>query len=87
MRANTFNQIGTRATAGCFRTSTYAAAWIYHNAPIGTRVVVSNDSFFTSPVPERIDRRQTFDPTYPLQMTPRVDTPMIEYEVNNGRCG
>lgn len=86
MRANTFNEIGTRATAGCFRTYTYAAAWIYYNAPIGTRVIVANDSFFTSPVPERVDRRQTFDPTFPLYMEPSVEIPIIEYEAN-GRCG
>ena len=91
MRASSFNQIGTRATSGCFRTSTNAASWIYHNAPIGTRVIVANDSFFTSPVPDRIPQGQTFDPTYPLYITPRVDTSEIyiseiDYAIN-GRCG
>ena len=66
LRAQTYNEIGTRATAGCFRTSTEAAAWIYYNAPIGTRVVVANDSFFTSKELEEVGLRQTFDPTYPV---------------------
>ena len=72
LRASTYNQIGTRASAGCFRTSSQAAAWIYYNVPVGTRVIVSNDSFFTSPEHELIDPRQTFDPSYPVDQEPLV---------------
>ena len=79
MRASTFNQIGTRATAGCFRTSTEAAAWIYNNVPIGTRVVVANDSFFTSSEIEEIGSGQSFDPTYPIGP---IGEPMVDYKIS-----
>ena len=65
LRTASYNAIGTNATAGCLRTTTANSLWIYNNIPIGTRVIIANDSRFTSAVPARIDDGQTFDPTDP----------------------
>ena len=37
-----YNEIGTQATSGCLRTTTYAASWIYYNCPKGTTVEIVN---------------------------------------------
>lgn len=42
MYNNTYNEIGTQATSGCLRTTTYAAYWIYNNCPRGTTVEIVN---------------------------------------------
>ena len=60
-----YNQIGSSATAGCMRTTTEAAVWIYYNCAEGTPVIIANDSRFTSVVPAQVDDSQTFDPTDP----------------------
>ena len=65
MVAESYEAIGTNATAGCMRTTTSAARWIYYNIPIGTRVIIANDSKYTSSSPPGIAEEQNFDPTDP----------------------
>jgi|GEM_PF-2431332 len=45
MFGDTYKEIGTNSTAGCMRTYTGAAYWIYNNCPMGTTVeiVLSSD--------------------------------------------
>ena len=55
MFGNTYKEIGTNATAGCMRTYTGAAYWIYMNCPLGTTVEVVNGSPKGIETPELID--------------------------------
>lgn len=65
LRARSYNEIGTSASAGCMRTFTAAAAWIYYNVPDGTTVIIANDSLYTSTQPNSIPSTQNYDPTDP----------------------
>lgn len=44
MYNNTYREIGTAVTAGCIRTATEAARWIYENCEEGTRLEIVNGS-------------------------------------------
>ncbi len=45
MRADSYNEIGTNASAGCIRTTYAGAYWVYANCPAGTvvEIVASSD--------------------------------------------
>ena len=63
--ARSYNEIGTASTAGCLRTTTAAAAWIYFNCAEGTKVIIANDSLYTAASLAKLDASQTYDPTDP----------------------
>ena len=71
MFGNTYKEIGTDATAGCMRTYTGAAYWIYMNCPLGTTVEVVNGSPKGFETPELMDpihdrvKGKYYDPTDP----------------------
>ncbi len=71
MFGNTFKEIGTNATAGCMRTYTGAAYWIYMNCPMGTKVEIVNGSPKGITAPAAIDpihdrdKGKYYDPTDP----------------------
>ncbi|MDL2220669.1 Ig-like domain-containing protein [Eubacteriales bacterium OttesenSCG-928-N14] len=65
MIPGSYNAIGTACSAGCLRTTSSAAAWIYYNCRAGTQVVIANDSKYTSSRPAPIDSSLTWDPTDP----------------------
>lgn len=71
MFGNTYKEIGTNATAGCMRTYTGAAYWIYMNCPMGTPVEVVNGSPRGIATPELLDaihdrtKGKYYDPTDP----------------------
>lgn len=61
-----YQEIGTKATQGCVRTTSEGAAWVYYNCDIGTEMVVGNDDLYTSEDPMPLDRKAKSDPTRPL---------------------
>jgi hypothetical protein len=63
--SDSYNGIGTAVSSGCLRTTCSAAAWIYYNCPLGTPVIIANDSKYTSAPFEQIPDGQTYDPTHP----------------------
>jgi lipoprotein-anchoring transpeptidase ErfK/SrfK len=65
MLPGSYNEIGTSCSAGCLRTTCSAAAWVYYNCPVGTKIVIANDSKYEVSHPARIDSSQTYDPTDP----------------------
>ena len=65
MKPGSYNAIGTSCSSGCLRTTCSAAAWVYYNCPVGTKVIVANDSKYTSSRPAQIPDSQTYDPTDP----------------------
>ena len=73
MFGNTYKEIGTNATAGCMRTYTGAAYWIYMNCPMGTTVEVVNGSPKGIVTPELLDpihdrtKGKYYDPTDPAR--------------------
>jgi hypothetical protein len=66
-----YNQIGRNATAGCLRTTAYAAWWVYTYCPPGTVLeIVNGDPKGTSaePIPDPVrgdGRNEWYDPTDP----------------------
>ena len=60
---NSYNAIGTNCSSGCLRTTCGAAAWVYYNCPVGTRVVIADNSRYSAPRPRRISSRH--DPSDP----------------------
>jgi uncharacterized protein YjdB len=65
MLPGSYNEIGTSCSSGCLRTTCSAAAWVYYNCPVGTKIIIANDSKYEVPHPARIDSNQTYDPTDP----------------------
>jgi lipoprotein-anchoring transpeptidase ErfK/SrfK len=65
MLPGSYNEIGTSCSSGCLRTTCSAAAWVYYNCPIGTKIIIANDSKYDVSHPARIDSTQTYDPTDP----------------------
>lgn len=65
MLPGSYNEIGTSCSAGCLRTTCSAAAWVYYNCPVGTKIIIANDSKYEVSHPARIDSTQTYDPTDP----------------------
>jgi lipoprotein-anchoring transpeptidase ErfK/SrfK len=65
MLPGSYNEIGTSCSSGCLRTTCSAAAWVYYNCPIGTKIIIANDSKYVVSHPTRINSTQTYDPTDP----------------------
>ncbi len=65
MIASTYNQIGTSASSGCMRTTVAGAMWIYNYCPVGTTVIIANDSLYAADPPEKLKTSQRYDPSDP----------------------
>ena len=65
IRPNYYNCIGTDCSSGCLRTVCGCAAWVYYNCPVGTYVVVAQNSRYSTPRPAKIKSNATKDPTDP----------------------
>lgn len=81
--ARYYNQLGTRASAGCIRLTVADAKWIYDNCPIGTIVDLYDDAENPGPLgkPESIQvpLDTVWDPTDPDEENPWNDcAPSIE---------
>ncbi len=63
----TYEEIGTSATSGCVRTTTYAAYWVYTYCPAGTKVdIVKSSDLVSNPGKPPIDPAfPKWDPTDP----------------------
>ncbi len=64
-----YEEIGTAATAGCLRTTSYASYWIYSYCPKGTIVEIVNGSpngISVDNPPKIGDDYYTYDPTDPF---------------------
>ena len=65
IRPNYYNCIGTDCSSGCLRTVCGCAAWVYYNCPVGTYVVVAQNSRYSEPRPTKLKKNATKDPTDP----------------------
>ena len=65
IRPNYYNCIGTDCSSGCLRTVCACAAWVYYNCPVGTGVIIAQNSRFSTPRPKKIGKKATKDPTDP----------------------
>lgn len=68
-----YNKLGTTASAGCIRLTTIDAKWIYDNCPLGTTVVIYNDSNpgpLGKPTAMKVDASNKWDPTDPDPANP-----------------
>lgn len=68
-----YNKLGTTASAGCVRLTTADAKWIYDNCPLGTTVVIYNDSNpgpLGKPTAMKVDLSNGWDPTDPDPANP-----------------
>lgn len=68
-----YNKLGTTASAGCVRLTTADAKWIYDNCPLGTRVIIYNDSNpgpLGKPTAMKVPESNKWDPTDPDPANP-----------------
>ena len=65
IRPNYYNCIGTDCSSGCLRTVCGCAAWVYYNCPVGTGVIIAQNSRFSTSRPKKIGKKATKDPTDP----------------------
>lgn len=68
-----YNKLGTTASAGCIRLTTIDAKWIYDNCPLGTTVVIYNDSNpgpLGKPTAMKVSESNKWDPTDPDPANP-----------------
>lgn len=81
--ARYYNQLGTKASAGCIRLTVADAKWIYDNCPIGTLVEIYDDWNEEGPLgkPEaiKVPLDTVWDPTDPDEANPWKECePQIE---------
>ena len=65
IRPSYYNCIGTNCSSGCIRTICGCAAWVYYNCPVGTHVIVAQNSRFSTPRPKKIGKKAKRDPSDP----------------------
>lgn len=68
-----YNKLGTTASAGCIRLTTIDAKWIYDNCPLGTTVIIYNDSNpgpLGKPTAMKVPESNKWDPTDPDPSNP-----------------
>ncbi len=68
-----YNKLGTTASAGCVRLTTADAKWIYDNCPLGTTVIIYNDSNpgpLGKPSAIKVPANNKWDPTDPDPANP-----------------
>lgn len=70
-----YNKLGTTASAGCVRLTTIDAKWIYDNCPLGTTVIIYNDSNpgpLGKPTAMKVSNDNKWDPTDPDPSNPWI---------------
>ena len=65
IRPSYYNCIGTNCSSGCLRTTCGCSGWIYYNCPVGTQIIVAQNSRFSAPRPKKISKSAKKDPTDP----------------------
>lgn len=65
IRPSYYNVIGTDCSSGCLRTTCACASWVYYNCPLGTYVIIAQDSRYSTKPPAKIKKSATSDPTDP----------------------
>lgn len=77
-----YNKIGTNCSHGCLRTTCEAAAWVFYNCPVGTKVIVANDDRFSAATHAHLESRaERRDPTDP-GASPEVPITTFELDVS-----
>lgn len=67
MYTRQYNGIGTDVTAGCVRCTGATSAWIYYNCPVGTQVIIGQNSRFSASKLKKLKTSKTYtkDPSDP----------------------
>ena len=65
LHPRSYNAIGTSCSHGCLRTTSGCAAWVYYNCAVGTRIIIADNSRYTSKRPSKLSENATRDPTEP----------------------
>ena len=65
LKVSPYNHIGTDTSSGCVRTICGCAAWVYYNCPVGTQVIIRDNSRFSEPKQKTLSSKATSDPTDP----------------------
>lgn len=86
-----YNKLGRQASMGCVRLPCSDAKWIYDNCPVGTTVVIYNDSSSAGPMgqptPLRLDVNDPvwrgWDPTDPDRYNPWGDEYKAGYTIRS----
>ena len=81
IRPSYYNCIGTNCSSGCIRTVCGCAQWVYYNCPVGTYVIVAQNSRFSTPRPKKIGKKAKKDPT---DMGNNVEIFMTGFSVDPG---
>lgn len=82
LQITSYNKIGSNCSHGCLRTTCEAAAWVFYNCPVGTRVIVTNDSLYAAPELEDLDwHAARSDPTDPGE-SPEIPATSFELSVS-----
>ncbi len=73
--ADYYNDLGSTASAGCIRLTTIDAKWIYDNCPLGTTVIIYNDTNpgpLGKPTAMKLPLDSGWDPTDPDPANPWI---------------
>lgn len=65
IRPEYYNVIGTNGSSGCLRTTCASAGFIYYNCPVGTQIIIAQNSRFKEPRPKKLSKKAKKDPTDP----------------------
>ena len=65
IKVSYYNHIGTDTSSGCVRTICACAAWVYYNCPVGTQIIIRDNSRFSEPKQAKLSSKATSDPTDP----------------------
>ena len=65
IRPTYYNVIGTDGSSGCLRTTCASAGFIYYNCPVGTQLIIAQNSRFKEPRPKKLSKKAKKDPTDP----------------------
>ena len=63
LKVSPYNHIGTDTSSGCIRTICGCAGWVYYNCPVGTQVIIRDNSRFSEPRQKKLSSNATSDPT------------------------
>ena len=65
IRPSYYNVIGKDGSSGCLRTTCGCAGFIYYNCPVGTQLIIAENSRFVEPKPKKLSKKAKKDPTDP----------------------
>ena len=65
IRPSYYNVIGKDGSSGCLRTTCGCAGFIYYNCPVGTQLIIAQNSRYSAPRPKKLSKKAKKDPTDP----------------------